>query len=173
MRSSTLLARLPRLTAAVAVATLATATTAAAQLPVGATAAPVSRSQTHERDQPILDENPCTGEMVSGLGHLHTQTSDSSTPTMAKFMFRTHQNGKATGVTTAASYQYQHWAENEFQSSETTFSSRIVNRKHMIRTGSNAPVNDDFFMRETLLFSVNGPIVTTSVEEFKPEQSCR
>ena len=162
-----------RTTLALILAVAASAAPAAGQLPIGATESPVSRSNTTERDQPILDDNPCTGETVSGLGKLHTQTTNTSTPTMTKFSFRSHQHGKANGVQTAAAYQYQHWAENEFQSSETRFSSRIVNRKHMIRTGSQAPVKDDFFMRETILLSVNGPVVTYTVEEFKPEQTCK
>ena len=173
MRTSTLFTKTPRLTAALMLAVIGSATTAAAQLPVGATSSPVSRSQSHQRDQPILDDNPCTGETVSGLGHMHTQTTDSSTPAMSRMTFRSHQNGKATGLQTQASYQYQHWAENETHSSETTYQVRFVNRKHMIRTGPNAPVKDDFFFRETMVFSVNGPIVTSSVESFKPEDTCK
>jgi len=173
MRSSTLSAKTPRLAAAVALAILGSVVTAAAQLPIGVTSAPVNRTNSHERDQPINDQNPCTAEFIAGLGHMHTQTSDSSTPTMTKMTFRSHQNGKATGVQTQASYQYQHWAENETHTTATTFQVRFVNRKHIIRTGPSAPIKDDFFFRETMVFSVNGPIVTSSVEEFKPEDTCK
>src|SRR5687768_4686599 len=173
MSSSSLLAKTPRLAAALVVAVLGSVVTASAQLPIGATSSPVSRSQTNERDQPINDDNPCTGEFISGLGKMHTQTIDSSTPTMSKMTFRTHQNGKATGLQTQASYQYQHWAENETQTTATTYQVKFENRKHMIRTGSNAPVDDDFFFRETIVFSVNGPIVTSSVESFKAEDTCK
>jgi hypothetical protein len=170
--------RSTRAAAAAALLALAAAPAAhlaAAQLPVGigSSGPSVTKEQSHDRDQPIQDHNPCTMEDISGLGHLHTKIRSQTTPTMTKFSFSTHQNGTATGVQSLARYEYQHWSDNEWESSEPTFTSRLVNRKHIIRTGPAAPVKDDFFFRETMTVTSNGVDVTENVESFQPEQSCK
>jgi hypothetical protein len=156
----------------VAALLLGQSTAATAQLlPVGP---PVTKNQSSTaKDQPFSDFNRCTGENFSGLGHLHSQFIDRSTPTVVKTTFRAHQNGKGTAAITLNQYQYQAWSENDFESSNSNFTTRIEERKHMIRLGPNANKKDDFFMREVLVISFVNGFPSESVESFRPEDQCR
>jgi hypothetical protein len=141
-------------------------------MPTVAHAQEMTRTKQITQDKPFHDASVCTGENIDGFAHAVFTEETTTSGTMTKFRTSNNENGKGTGASSGAQYQFQDFAQQQTITTARNFTDLRQETKHLIRTSRGLlPENlkDDEFLRQFIRMVVTNGEPNVTIDQTRIE----